>query len=295
MMTARVLRGRLLFASYLALVLTAGADAVRTEGADKFIFVSVLDASGTPVTDLTAADFALREDGVDREVLTAKLATEPLRVALLADTTKEAELYIRDIRAGFQAFIQDVLAKSPESQISLWEFGQASSRIKDFSSDGAALEKEVGRLFPKPGAASVLLEALYDTSEALAKRPSPRRAIVVLNLEPGDEQSREEPRKIADSLMRSRAQLWAVSVQQGTLKNAKRDVVLNTLVRNAGGMREFIVAESAITRYMRQYAAALTAQYELTYRRPQGSRPQVVQTGVRRDGVKVIAGISAPQ
>jgi len=293
-MTTRVFRGWLLFASLLALCLAAGAGLVRTQSAEKSLFVSVLDASGKPVTDITAADFAVREDGMDREVVKATPAADPLRIALLVDTTSEAEAYVRDIRVGIKAFIQDVLAKSPESQISLWEFGQASVRIKDFTSDAAALEKEAGRLFPKPQAASVLLEALYDASEALANRPSPRRAIVVLNLEPSDEQSRQQPNKITDSLMRSRAQLWAVSVQKGSLRNAQRDLVLSTLVRNAGGRREFIVAQSAIEGYMRQYAAALTAQYELTYTRPSG-RPQVVQTGVRRNGLQVIAGIFAPQ
>ena len=45
---------------------------------------------------------------------------------------------------------------------------------------------------------------------------------------------------------------------------------------------------------MRQYADALSAQYELTYRRPSG-RPKIVETGVRREGAKAIAGIFAPQ
>ncbi len=45
---------------------------------------------------------------------------------------------------------------------------------------------------------------------------------------------------------------------------------------------------------MRQYAAALTSQYEITYRRPSRSA-KVVQTGVRREGARVIAGLAAPQ
>ena len=180
------------------------------------------------------------------------------------------------------------------SQLSLWEYGQAAVRIENFTSDADKLGRTAARLFPKPRSASVLLEALFDASQSLAGRPSPRRAIVVVNIEQGDEQSRREPPQVNESLIFSRSQLWLVSVQKGQLAAEKRDLALNALVRNAGGRREFIVAASAIEGYMRQYAAALTSQYEITYRRPSRSA-KIVQTGVRREGARVIAGLAAPQ
>lgn len=294
-MTARALYARLLIVAGLAFALTAGASAARTQGNDKTIFVSVLDAtSGAPVTDMTAADFAIREDGQDRQVVSARLSTQPLQIVMLADTSREAEEYIHDIRTGFKSFIKDVLAKSPESQIAIWEFGQAALQIKGFTNDAEALDKEAAKIFPKPRAPSVLLEALGEVGNLLAKRPSPRRAIVSLNIEPGDEQSVQQPKKVNEALMKSRAQLWALSVQKGDLKNAQRDVVLNTFIRNVGGVREYILAHSAIEGYMRRYAAGLTSQYEVTYTRPSG-RAQVLQTGTTRQGVKLVTSIVPPQ
>jgi len=52
---------------------------------------------------LTAADFVVREDNVVREVTGAKLATDPLFVALLIDTAKPTEgvtAPTRELRAG---------------------------------------------------------------------------------------------------------------------------------------------------------------------------------------------------
>lgn len=294
-MNARAPHARLVFASCLALTVMFGAGVAGTQGTDKTLFVSALDAEGRPVTDMTAADFAVREDGTqDREIVSAVLATEPVHIAMLVDTSGGGEDYVQDIRAGFKAFVQDVLAKSPTSQLALWEFGQASVRLQDFTSDLAELEKDVTRIYPKQKAPSVLMEAIYDASEALNKRETPHRAIVALNLEPGDEQSSQEPKKVNASLQKSRAQLWSLSVQKGSLKNAQRDLVLNTLVRNAGGRREYIVTQSAIEQYMKRFAASLTSQYALTYKRPSGSA-QVVQTGSRRPGVTVVAGIFAPK
>jgi VWFA-related protein len=290
-MTSRTIRGGLLVASGLALVLAAGAEPTGAQDAHKSIFVSALDSSGRPVTDLTADDFAIREDGVDRQVVGATLTTEPLNVALLADTTAAAERYVYNIRAGLKAFVQDLLAASPRSEISLWEFGQTSRRIRPFTSDAAALEKDVARLSSRSQAGSALLDAVHDASEAFAKRQGPRRVIVVLNSEPNDEQSRRRPKTINDALIRSRAQLWSLTVQ--TAMARQHDFLLDPLVRNAGGLREFVLTDAAIDMQMRRYAAALTAQYELTYRRPPGPA-QIVQTGVRRDGVKLVTGIVAP-
>ncbi len=176
----------------------------------------------------------------------------------------------------------------------MWEFGVAAQSVRDFTSDATTLEKSVGKVSARSDAGSVLLEAIYLASEALARRPSPRRAIVVFNVEPSVELTERQPQGINESLRQSRAQLWTVSLQRGIVESGGRDALLTSLVRNAGGVRERILTDTAIERYMRLYATALASQHEVTYRRPSGSA-KVVQTGIRRDGVKIIAGLFAPQ
>ena len=272
----------------------AAALTATIQPADKTIFVSIVDGTGKPVTGVAADEFALREDGVDREVKALKPAAAPLSVAVLVDTTAGTERYLVGIRNGLTAFARDLLAANPQNEIGVWEFGVAAQRVREFTSDAATLEKNFGRVYARSDAGSVLLEAVYLASEALASRPSPRRAIVVFNVEPSVELTERQPQRINESLMKSRAQLWTVSLQRGEVPSGDgRDALLTTLVRNAGGIRERILADAAIERHMRLYAAALAAQYEVTYRRPAGSA-KVVQTGIRRDGVKVIAGLFAP-
>ena len=275
------------------LVLLCSA-AILAQPADKKIFVSVIDGTARPVTDVKTSEFALREDGVEREVIALRPVSEPLSVALLVDTTAGTERYIDSIRKGLAAFARDLLAANPKNELAVWEFGVAAQRVRDFSSDSAAVQKELGRVFPRADAGSVLLETVYLASEALARRPLERRAIVVFNVEPSVELTERQPQQINESLMKSRAQLWALSLQRGEIESGGRDFLLNSLVRNAGGLREKILADTAIERYMTAYAAALATQYEVTYRRPSGTA-KVVQTGIRRDGVKVIAGLFAPR
>jgi hypothetical protein len=294
-MTAPVVR-RLAPITFAVLVSAAMPDAAlrSAPGPDKSIFVSVLDAGGKPVKDLTAEEFRLREDGVDREIVSVKPATEPLQVVLLADTTATADPLIRDIRTSLSACVKQLHAASPDAAISLMEFGQAAVTTVPFVTDDASLESGINRLVGRPGAASVLLEAIIAASNNLSKRPSPRRAIVSLNIEPSNEQSREEPKKINEAMRKSVAQLWSVSLQKGELKNPTRDVVLNAVTRNTGGVREFIVAPSALETVLKGFADALTSQYEVTYKRP-GSSAQVVQVGTVRQNVRLHASGFAPQ
>jgi hypothetical protein len=217
-----------------------------------------------------------------------------LNVVLLADTSSAVEDMLRDLRVSLTAFVRQVHAVSPEAQISLMEFGQAAVTVVPFTTSDQDLEKGINTLVGKPRTASVLLEAINAASNTLAKRPSPRRAIVALNVEPSDERSQEQPKRIIESLRRSVAQLWCVSIQKGALKNASRDVVLNDFTKNTGGDRQFIVGQSAIETWLKRYADALTAQYEATYKRP-ASKAQQVQIGTTRKGVRLHASGFAPQ
>ncbi len=311
-MSAWLFRNRVLMLPIVAVLALAAGVTARTQGAaDKSIFVSVVDASGKPVKDMAATEFQIREDNMMREVVGIKPATQPLSIQLLADTSENAggggmmskqdvatggAEIVRDIRTSLTGFARHVSTNAPDAQIALMEFGQAAIQIVNYTSKFEDLEKGVNRLFPKPKAASVLLEAMVEAAKSLAKRPSPRRAIVILNVEPGDEQSREQPKQVADALRSSGASVWAVSIQRGEQRNPTRDIVLNQLAQFTGGRREFIVGQSAIEGYLKTYADALMFQYEVTYKRPESKTPaQQTLVGITRPGLRIHANAFAPK
>lgn len=298
-------------AGVLGLALLSMPALTATEQNEKTIYLSVVDKDGKSVKDLATQDVLIREDNQDREVVSVSVAKEPLAIVLLADTTKSAgsvgmmsrsntttgssEL-IQDIRKSMAAFVKTMSTASPESQMELMEFGQAAITVTKMTSNVADLEKGINRLFPKPDAASVLLEAIVEASKLLSKAKTPRRAIVVLNVEPGDEQSRQEARKMNEELQKSRAGLWAVSLQVGTIKNETRGLVLEALTKNTGGRREFIHSQAALEVMLSTFADNLTSQYAVTYRRPGNvTQAKIVQVGIMRQGLGLHASIFAPQ
>jgi hypothetical protein len=294
--------GPLVFVLLLVPALRAGPQG----GVDKSLFVSVLDENGRPVREFTADDVALREDGQDRTVVAVKPASQPISVAVLVDTAQGArvtdkygtpEEYVRDLRVAVSSFAKQLLLLSPNAQVSLMEFGQAAIPITKYTSDPTEFEKGVNKIVSRPGVGSVLGEALAAANKEFMDRPSTRRAIVSVNLEPSDEQSLDNANPIQDSFRKSGAQLWALSVHRGELKNSKRDVVLNNFAKLSGGQRDYIVDIAAMENIMKAYANALAMQYEIVYKRPENAKNvKVVQVGTAQERkLKVHASGFAPQ
>jgi hypothetical protein len=283
-----------------AMILAVGPSLAARQ-ASKTVYVTFVDASGKPLTDLAPDEIHVAENRKEVTITSAKLATAPLSIMMLGDTTKaaggggfnaasasSAGEMIRDIRAAFSAFSQDILAANPASELALMEFGQASILVTNFTSSQADIDKGITRLFPKPSADSVLLEAITEASKELSKRKNGRRAVVSINVEPGTELSREPPNSIMSELGKAQAPLFSVSLQKGDNRNQSRGVVLPKLAAETGGRHEIIVGQSALVQLLKNTAAVLLSQYEVTYTRPAGPEAKELLFGVARQNVKIL-------
>lgn len=112
---------------------------------------------------------------------------------------------------------------------------------------------------------------------------------------PTDEQSRQQPNQMLQQVVASGASVWAVSYNSGTVAQDPRGVVLEALAKNTGGRRETIASQSALELYMTNIATALANQYEVTFRRPAGAQPKLLQVGVRRQGLSLHTSIYPPK
>jgi hypothetical protein len=71
-------------------------------------------------------------------------------------------------------------------------------------------------------------------------------------------------------------------------RGGSRDIVLTRVPPATGGLRALLSAPSALTDTLTAMASAIVGQYVVTYARPDGPLPKVVQMGDTRQGVKVI-------
>jgi VWFA-related protein len=311
-----------------ALLLPAARLAARSgpEGT-KTLYVSVLDESGKPVKDMAPDQFAMREDGKDIQIVSVGPAQAPLQVVFLVDTSDSASRLTQDIRTAVGGFIKQIHTVRDDAAIELMEFGQAPIPATPFTSDQTVLLAALNKMVGRPTANAVLLEALVQANKDLAKRPSTRRAVVSLNIEPSNELTQNQ-KPVLEGFSKSTAQLWALTMQlsnvsigaaptraAGTSQGAgdtsaaagktsaaasaanmmaARNAMLQDFSKATGGTRNMINAESAMADILKQWADALTYQYEIVYKSPNKSA-KVVQVGTTRQGVKLHASGFAPQ
>lgn len=267
------------------------------------VLVTVLDQDGMPIRDLKTDDFLIREDNQSREVTGAELATDPLFVVLLADTTKSPmgiTYPTQDVRGSLSAFAKIVLAQSSSAEIALMEYGGAAVMTVNFNPTSGDLLKAIERLVPGQRASGVLFEALVDAGKALGKRTSPRRAIVAINFSWPDS-SQMIPKAVADSVLKSGASVWAVTIQGppdssnfqigsqsvDNMMAANREIVMNNLPAMTGGQRLTGVSTTGLMSMMTKVANALSVQYVVTYARPDGPPAKLVQATAKR-GAKAL-------
>jgi len=233
------------------------------------VYVSVVDSKGEPATGLTVNDFRVREDGATREVLTVVPATEPLTVALLVDDSQATQQATQMIREAVDDFITALAGKG---EISISTFGERPTLLADYTTDPVKLKAAAKRIFPRQGAGAYLMDAIVEVSRGFQKREGAREVIAVLMIDDAVEFSNRSYDNVVDELQKGRAALHVISLgTQGSslsdeLRHRNQSIALGT--ERTGGRRDNVIALTAAAPKMKQLAAELINQYQVTYGRP---------------------------
>jgi hypothetical protein len=257
----------------------ARRDQVRT------VYFSALDAKGTPVSDLTAADLAIKEGGKDRAIATLEPATAPMQVAILID----------DGGSGvFQpAVLQFLQATVGHAQFSISLMNPQPNRILDYTADVEALRAAVGKLGQRgriqSGGGEQIIEAVSETAKELRQREAKRPIIIVLTTV-GETALSDRADEAMGNLKNSAAALSVIHIA-----GLQMGAVLGDGPKQTGGLIEQVADGVMIGQALSRVANNLLHQYVVTYTLPEGVKPnEKFALSTSRKGIKIVAPSKIP-
>lgn len=267
------------------------------DGVTRTVYVSVLDKSGLPVTDLSADDFVIKEGGRDREVVNAGMTTAPLRIALVIDDNGTGIF-----RYAVTKFVERLQGRA-EFALSTVE-GQ-HLKLVDYTPDLERVLSALNQLSARPATndGGQLLEGIFETAKDFQKRRAVRPIIVVLTVG-GEEHSTLPAHHVLEELEKSGAALNVIAINSSALRamvavsrpgallesNLNLSEVLGDGPKQSGGKREEILASAGIVSGLQELAEALRNQYAVSFAR--SDRPKQTEklsVSVKRAGLTVRA------
>lgn len=278
-------KGIVLFVLAAAALGAAALRAAPAAETPRAVYISATDSKGAPVTDLTAADLAVKEGGKDYPIASVQLTTTPMDVAIL----------VEDQGSGaYQAAVLQILQTlGARAKFSITHFSPQYVRVLEYEkNDITALQgalDQIGRRGKVRGDGEQLLQGISQTARELQQRKGSRRVIVVLTLT-GEGQTRN-PDIVMNELQASGAMLNVVH-----LTGASIGLVTGDGPQQSGGRIEKAGSQSALADAVTKVTDTLLNQYMLIYTLPDGVQPSdKLSVTTTRKGVKLLAPTRIPK
>jgi hypothetical protein len=257
---------------------TAGAEITRT------VYFSAVNDEGTAVTDLTAADLAVKENGKERTIASVAAATTPIQVSLLVDDAGSGAF-----QGPVGQFIDALLAKG---QFSIRAFNPQPTKLNDFTNDLATLKAAVDGIGPRGKVATTgeqMVDAVAEAAKELQQRKAERSAIVVLTVG-GELAQNIQAEPTLNALKNSGASLSVVY-----LNGLELGQVLGDGPKRSGGTIAPVGGNVVPGPILAKVADNLLHQYVLTYTLPDGTKPnEKLSLTTSRKGLTLLAPTRIP-
>jgi hypothetical protein len=257
-----------------------GAAAERPAPSQHSYLVTVLAESGEPVTDLTAADFSVREGGTPLTVVSAEHSRFPLVVSVLIDTTQPPagmNSPARELRSALAGFVAAVRANEPGARIALVEVGGGAVTTAPFGAAPEDLDAAIQRIMPAHPSDAMLLEAYGEAARGMSDVSTPRRAIVSIDFNSSEALTEGTMKRVTGDLQTSGATVWAISIRLPRAGGSRREPALNLITDVSGGQRLVASAASGLPTLFKRVADSLSSQYIVTFERTGSDLPKSLE------------------
>ncbi|HEV2912068.1 MAG TPA: VWA domain-containing protein [Pyrinomonadaceae bacterium] len=277
---------------------------------------SVTDRSGRAISGLGPSDFAVFENGKERQIADVAPTNAPFNLVLLLDVSGSVEERIDFIRKAARNFLATV---GSQDRIAIISFREDIQIISDFTTDRALLSARLDQI--AAGGPTALYDALaYTLVEQLKQLRGERTAVVILS--DGDDNKSFVPfETLIESVYESGALIYPLYIPSGLIPERSapapavtldplrtRYLTLTTraeeegrrLATVSGGIYYPIRHLDDLQRAYDDVVAQLRMAYTITYTSTaDGARERRIRVRVNREGAAVrlspAVSVAAPQ
>jgi hypothetical protein len=250
--------------------------------------VTLLDEKDREVTDVSAADVALVENGVARDITSFKPDRRPLSLAVLVDTSAAVG---SAYRLNVVEAVVGLIARLPDgSRYALWTTGDRPTKVLDHTDDRGAAGPALRRVAPQGG--NYMLDAFSEASKDLKKlsREGDRTAVVAVSFT-GPEFSYLDKYRASEVAEKNAELFLSVQVESGGADFEMRtnlSYVMDRLARGSGGRYDLVLSAMGTDAALRKVSAHLRSGYRLAYATVSDLKRRNLDLSIARLGTKVL-------
>jgi Ca-activated chloride channel homolog len=233
--------------------------------------VTVTEGTGKYVTDLTAQDFAVFEDGVKQDVTFFTRTNLPIALALLIDTSASMENKLATAQEAAIGFARRLRQQDLAEVV---DFDSRVVVIQSFSNNLSELEQAIRKT--SAGGSTSLYNAVYialkDLKKIIAKSSDEIRRQAIVVLSDGEDTSSLLPfEEVLDLAKRSETAIYSIGLRsnEGTGVSAKgfkeAEFVMRQFSQETGGRSFFPNQLADLAGIYGQISDELSSQYTVGY------------------------------
>ena len=251
---------------------------------EQVLYLSIVDSSGTPITDVDENEIVVQWDGEDTETLEFEQPGWPLRVTVFIDNSNAAIPAVPQMREGLRAFLTELPG---EVEVGLATIAGRAQWVAEHTADRAELERGIGLIVPNTGSSADFLDALIEEGGRLDDDNDREYypVIVMVSADGVEGSSSQQGRfdEMVNRMIMNSAEvhtLFFVS-GQGSGAAAIQVQIGEALAQNTRGSFERFAAASGFVNLLTELARDLankhrmvSNQYRVTYRQPRNPSAQ---------------------
>jgi Ca-activated chloride channel family protein len=247
--------------------------------------VTVLDASGAPVTGLTQGDFNVLEEKKPQKITSFNYATNlPLSIGVLIDHSGSMKPRMAATKKAAVEFFRDIV--KPQDRAFVGGFAFDTTKLAPFVSGISSLEQQIEAI-PDADGGTALYDAIV-TGLYRFRSVQGRKALIILS-DGEDTTSRLPYEEMLAYVRAARVPIYFIGIGLG-IGDLSGTAKMKSLAAETGAVAYFIRNTDALAATYAQLEKDLRSQYLLTYNTQSTKKDQkyrTIEVNVSRPGTHV--------